>query len=528
VEALPYADLVLGAGIVALFLVGVFCTLDLIGAVVELLFLRAILLAVGWTGAAIGLEIVLPGEGVKVAGGIGMLLLAALTIRYRRAEAANDARAAEEQRLKAEARRIRGVRTTGRITKLERTGWTINDSPQVTFTLDVPLHDGREAEITVTRLVDPLEAPRFQPGCSVTVVYDRDDPQNFDVSWDPTPGQPAPPTATTAVPLSGTGAPFERPLWLFGTEGAEKWLLRPRRATSPPLVIVDFTDPHDATAGEDRELTVDLAAFLLAEELWLTTDASVAAAALVEVEKRKVLQLVGPHRTWAELEPFVNSLDPRPIVAWGSALPDLAREGIRLSIRHPADEVERTMSGPLAELPDMLIDWLERRQAAARTPPPAWWRSPPPGLVAAYCRGLHDLELQILADASNAALDPLDADVHATCLTRALDVADAHGDECPMLRVVAVTIAHYAARANRLPPPARHRAVGFVRAAAPGSPLFALAPLLLRRLGEPLEATARAQAAERDASPAHREWLERIASVATAMPSVRRAPARPP
>jgi hypothetical protein len=160
----------------------------------------------------------------------------------------------------------------------------------------------------------------------------------------------------------------------------------------------------------------------------------------------------------------------------------------------------------------MLVDWLVRRGACRRVSPPAWWSAPAPEQLAAYAGVLDHLQLQILADRKNRALDALDAGMHAEFVENALAAADAHAGACALFRLAAATTALYARRADALPSALRRRVIDLLRAQTdPSSPLYQLSPHLLRRLDEPLEAGARAQTLESTASPAYRAWLSRVA-----------------
>ena len=91
--------------------------------------------------------------------------------------------------------------------------------------------------------------------------------------------EPAPAEVPAQVEESveGTGAPIWYPLWLFGHEEAEKWLLPPRRDAGPPAILIDLSDPHNQGSEEGRAWIADSGAFLIAEEIWMTTDIRIAA-----------------------------------------------------------------------------------------------------------------------------------------------------------------------------------------------------------------------------------------------------------
>jgi hypothetical protein len=396
------------------------------------------------------------------------------------------------------------------VTEIARTGVSMNDNPEVRFTIAATLQNGDEVTITHERFVDLIEVPQFQPGRGVRVTYDPQDTDNLELDWGDRPSGPE----ASADALVGTGAPFPWPLWVFGMEDAETWLLPPRADDRAPVVIIDITDPHDATADERREKLVDMAAFLLAEHLWVRTDAAASPAVLIHTETSRLLQPVGELADFEGLLPFIRDLDREPVVAWGAALDDLDREGIQLKLRVPGDDVERSLAGPLGELTEMLIDWLVRRDLCRPTLTPPWWVAPTGDNVLAYATVLHDLQLQILADRKNEAIGRLDADVHEGFCERALEVAREHGAACPQLKLIAAVIAVYAARADRLPGRLRSQTVELVLAERDeGSAMFRLSPHLLRQLGDTLAAHSRSTTLERDADVDYLAWLRKIAAL---------------
>jgi hypothetical protein len=435
--------------------------------------------------------------------------LIANTFRYR----AKDARETEEllkaREAKETALRIRGVTTAATIQSSEKTGWTVNDEPQYEFELSFELHDGRTATLTQRRYVGVMDAPRLQDGKTVAVTYDRDDPENFEVHWDgPADGGIAP-----EEPISATGATLDYPLWAFGMEDAEEWLLPPRGG-GIPVLIIDITDPYDAEADERREVIVDLAAFVLAEHLWVNTDNAAGGAAMVNLANKKLVQPTGSLPEYEELLPFINALDVEPIVVWGSALEDLEREGLKLKLRLPGDEVERSLSGPALELGSMLADWVQRQGHCAPTPAPAWHKPLDEETLQPYSQALHDLQLQILADKKNEALGPLDADVHTGMLEAALASVEQHGDACPQLKLLAATIALYARRADKLPDALRRKAIELVLAETDeASAIFRLSPHYLRQLEAGVDAHTRLSETRRNADRLYADWLDSIEQI---------------
>lgn len=509
------ADIVFAVGVLALIITAITSFFDIILAVIDLLFLKAVLIVAALIGLIVGVEAlapsvswIAPGEGVEFSTGVLMLTVVGFTIRYKIEDAKETEQIMREMEAKATARRLRGESSLATITAIERTGLSINDNPQLELKLDMPLHDGREAEITVRHIVDLVDIPRFQPGCTVSMTYDREDPENFEIHWDERTA-PAAPTRDPGV-VSGTGAPFTGPLWTFGMEDADEWLFS-ARGDGPGLLIVDITDPHDADADEAREKIVDMAAFVLMEHLWLCSDAAAAAALMVNLEDHKVIHPVGPMSTFEELRPFLDTLELQPAVAWGAALPDLEREGIQLKLRHPESDSEPSLSGPLLDLREMTLDWLERHAQTSRAEAPAWFRPLDSTTLLPYSTVLHDLQLQILADEKNEVLAPLDADMHEGFTKRGLDLADEHASSCPQLGLLAVVVALYARRADKLPDELRRRAVNRILADEDrSSALFRLSPHLLRQLGASMQARARHEELFGGAGEVYAAWLAKI------------------
>jgi hypothetical protein len=71
-----------------------------------------------------------------------------------------------------------GIPGTGQILSLSDTGMTINDNPQVALTLNVTSpHDG-SYQVQTTSIISRLSIPRVQPGMSVPVKIDPQNPMN--------------------------------------------------------------------------------------------------------------------------------------------------------------------------------------------------------------------------------------------------------------------------------------------------------------------------------------------------------------
>ncbi len=80
----------------------------------------------------------------------------------------------------SEARRIQqsGVPASARIVEIWDTGMTVNDGPVIGMRVEISRPDGSVYSATIPKsLISRLDIPRFQPGATVPV---RIDPQNPD------------------------------------------------------------------------------------------------------------------------------------------------------------------------------------------------------------------------------------------------------------------------------------------------------------------------------------------------------------
>jgi hypothetical protein len=238
----------------------------------------------------------------------------------------------------------------------------------------------------------------------------------------------------------------------------------------------------------------------------MRTDLRATGVVFVNLELKKLVQLCGAPPSFEDLSPFLSSLEDEPIVVWGEAQPDLA---LSLRVRLPGSTTEQTLSAPIFELAEMLRDMFVRKGLCVAAEPPSWYRAPSDDNLAEYSLLLHNLLLQILADEKNGAVPPLTRDLTRDIMRCALDAAD----EKNHLGLIAVLDALYAKRAGMLEPVHQQKALELARGVEERThPLYRLAPLALAELGEPLEAKARRQDLERDASASYREWLSRLAS----------------
>ena len=103
-----------------------------------------------------------------------------------------------------------GKRAPGRVTHIEDTGVTINDSPRVKIRVSATPRDGRSFEVEKTTTVSRVSIPRV--GDPVAVFYDPDEPEKAGISFDAqalslvglTPTPAAPPTPPTPPSYAAT------------------------------------------------------------------------------------------------------------------------------------------------------------------------------------------------------------------------------------------------------------------------------------------------------------------------------------
>lgn len=310
---------------------------------------------------------------------------------------------------------------------------------------------------------------------------------------------------------SQTGAEFDAPLWLFGTKSSEEWLL-PREPGRKRVVVVDFSDPHKDSGDKERDWLVDNAAFLLAETLWMRTDAAATAAVIVSLPLKKIISPQDDLAQYEKLSGLTNSFKEPAVVAWGAANRDIAREGLTMKVRVSDETDERSFTAPYAELEKTLIDWLVGRGLCARRDPPAWYAQPKAEQLPLWAIVHHNLQLQTLADAKNGVLAPLDADFQDDMVDYALDAVEQFEGAGEQVKLAAIACAVYARRANALKEERRAKILEIV-ASLSHPDLVRLSPRFYIALGEP----ARADAVKTDgdayrapADEAYRSWLLKI------------------
>jgi hypothetical protein len=70
-----------------------------------------------------------------------------------------------------------GKSATATIIKTERTGLSINDQPQVLFTIEFDGPRGQPVQASFKKIVDLLKIPEIIPGKTISILYDKEHPQ---------------------------------------------------------------------------------------------------------------------------------------------------------------------------------------------------------------------------------------------------------------------------------------------------------------------------------------------------------------
>lgn len=88
-------------------------------------------------------------------------------------------RAMERQAAVKKRMREVGIEAQALVLSLAETGLLINNQPQVRIQLQVLPPDAEAYEATLTQTISMLQAPRLQPGSTVAVFIDPEDPQHL-------------------------------------------------------------------------------------------------------------------------------------------------------------------------------------------------------------------------------------------------------------------------------------------------------------------------------------------------------------
>jgi hypothetical protein len=68
------------------------------------------------------------------------------------------------------------------ILEINDTGWTINQSPQVRFVLEVQPEEGEPYKAELKSVINRLDVPQFQPGTKLKVMVDPANPQHLAIA----------------------------------------------------------------------------------------------------------------------------------------------------------------------------------------------------------------------------------------------------------------------------------------------------------------------------------------------------------
>ncbi len=312
------------------------------------------------------------------------------------------------------------------------------------------------------------------------------------------------------APLEVTGGELDCPVWLFGTEGAERWVFPPRRPGGTSVAIVDLSDPWtDGDGGEERDAVIDGGSLVIAELLWALGDLQVSDMALLAMSRRRVFTSTQELVSYHDVAAVFEGDDGSRVAAWGGAVgPDDAR--VRLGLRLPDSAVDLQIEGTIPEVAARMLGLLEEEGLLTALDPPAWYRAPAETDLPLYARLLDNLHLQIAADETNALTRPLSEEIHGEYVERAREAAAERPDEGAQWALIAAITALYAHRAGALSDEQRWRAVADVLEADGDHPLARLVPHLLACLGEGDRARRAWDELRTSAEGPYAEWLDGI------------------
>lgn len=313
--------------------------------------------------------------------------------------------------------------------------------------------------------------------------------------------------------VQATGVDSDAPLWCSGHENADRWMLRAPGAGRPVTVFV-LADPRADERAVAEGSLVRAAFQIIAEALWMETDANVRTTAFIHREERRMLVPAGTIDGVRVIRYLLEDRYPRPIAAWGAAALDVGADGFTLKLLHPDEDEECwSLTAPLAELCGQLVQFLASAGAGCeRRDPPSWYVRPAGEEVVPYARLLDALLLQKLADRRNDFVR-VDAGEQRAFCDLAIEIAEEH--EQPMIHLAALNVAHFAARAGEVRHLGRWRKLLERHLAEP--PFEQLSPSFLRSFGRPDAALERARELRRGAGAGYRhawspyaEWLDRF------------------
>ena len=303
-------------------------------------------------------------------------------------------------------------------------------------------------------------------------------------------------------------------MWLFGTEGAERWVFPPRRDGGLSVWIVDLSDPYtDFPGGEEREAGsggAGAGSLVITELMWALGDLPAADVAMLVTDQRRVFTLTAEDVSFDDVAPVLEDSDAEHIaLAWGVA-DDPTAPTLRLSVRVPGELVDLEIAGTVPVVTARLLGLLESEGRLKALDPPPWYLAPAEEDLPLYARLLDNLHLQVVADESNGFIPPLDPELHGTFVDRARAAWLERPNGGAQWGVLAAIAAVYAQRANGLGDERRRRAAEDVLAAEQGTPLARLAPHLLTILDERGRAIWTWDRLRPGAEGPYAEWLDAV------------------
>lgn len=178
--------------------------------------------------------------------------------------------------------RLRGRPGTARVVAIGDTGVTVNNDPVARFTLDVTVGDAIPYRAEIRQLVSRVAIGSFQPGATVPVLVDPDDPQQVVIDFS------ADMPASTALPPVTSG----------GLEGAKvgsaaELLATGKKGTAVITAMQDMGDISDLGLQESSAPGADDRVFLIQLEVKLPGRDAYAATIGHRVPERLVGK-VGP------------------------------------------------------------------------------------------------------------------------------------------------------------------------------------------------------------------------------------------
>jgi hypothetical protein len=400
------------------------------------------------------------------------------------------------------------VRGEAVITRLDSLGYIMRsgspdpDDPRgYRVTLRIRRPGAGDREVQVTERIRPSQMEAWQVGSTRPVRYVPDDPSNFVLSDEA--------DVREEKAIEAVAASFVDPLWVFGLNNAESWLLG-EAASDLPLLVLDISDPH-SHGNQNRDPLMDSAVFLITEHVRMHTDVRATAAVSVHSETGTLVIPTGDtDQTRRFARERLDRQEEPCVLLWG-----VAAGGDSLDVNVEAwfpDEpkVERhTFSA--YDLPEKVARIMTDRILARKVNPPWWYKNVGLTDLADYAILLDGLQLQILADQKNQAIRTLDADAHDKFVSLAFKILTPDRlASTPFVLAVMGTVL-FAARAGHLRDEQRNQALRILRSFQDRDhPVYRLSPLYLDAFGEAEEAVLRRDVLLAEAGRPYADWLKAL------------------